>query len=36
MSTTQDHTSPAGRVQAAPGLWRTDLQRYDLSIPGAR
>jgi quercetin dioxygenase-like cupin family protein len=21
-------------VQQAPGLWRTDLQRHDLSIPG--
>jgi quercetin dioxygenase-like cupin family protein len=21
-------------VQQAPGLWRTDLQHYDLSIPG--
>jgi quercetin dioxygenase-like cupin family protein len=22
------------KTQVAPGLWRTDLQRYDLSIPG--
>ena len=21
-------------VQQAPGLWRTDLQRHDLSVPG--
>jgi len=21
-------------IQQAPGLWRTDLQRHDLSIPG--
>jgi quercetin dioxygenase-like cupin family protein len=34
MGTTQEHSSQAGRVQAAPGLWRTNLQRYDLSIPG--
>ena len=29
---------PAGvsttAIEAAPGLWRTDLQRHDLSIPG--
>jgi quercetin dioxygenase-like cupin family protein len=26
---------PGGRaVQQAPGLWRTDLQRQDLSVPG--
>jgi quercetin dioxygenase-like cupin family protein len=24
----------AGAVEAAPGLWRTDLQQHDLSIPG--
>lgn len=30
MSTTND----SGRVQQAPGLWRTDLQEQDLSIPG--
>ena len=23
-------------VQQAPGLWRTDLQEHDLSIPGRR
>ena len=36
MSTTEDHGSHASRraVQIAPGLWRTDLQRQDLSIPG--
>jgi quercetin dioxygenase-like cupin family protein len=22
------------KTQVAPGLWRTNLQRYDLSIPG--
>jgi quercetin dioxygenase-like cupin family protein len=21
-------------VQQAPGIWRTDLQRHDLSVPG--
>jgi quercetin dioxygenase-like cupin family protein len=21
-------------VEAAPGLWRTDLQRHDMSVPG--
>ncbi len=35
MSTTEDRSSGAsGRVQQAPGLWRTDLQRQDLSVPG--
>ena len=36
MSATDDHGSGAsGRaVQQAPGLWRTDLQRQDLSVPG--
>jgi quercetin dioxygenase-like cupin family protein len=36
MSTTENRpagVSPAA-VQAAPGLWRTDLQRHDLGIPG--
>jgi len=36
MSSTGDRGSGA-RVQAvqqAPGLWRTDLQQHDLSIPG--
>jgi quercetin dioxygenase-like cupin family protein len=36
VSTTENR--PAGvsptAVQAAPGLWRTDLQRHDLSIAG--
>jgi quercetin dioxygenase-like cupin family protein len=27
-------THPSEAVEAAPGLWRTSLQRYDLSIPG--
>lgn len=36
MSTTEDHGGDAGRrkVQQAPGLWRIDLQRQDLSVPG--
>jgi len=36
MSATGDGGSGAsGRaVQQAPGLWRTDLQRQDLSVPG--
>src|SRR5438046_9078437 len=24
----------SGPVQQAPGIWRTDLQRHDLSVPG--
>jgi hypothetical protein len=37
MSTTEDHSRiPGTAVQAAPGLWRTNLQQYDLSVPGAR
>jgi quercetin dioxygenase-like cupin family protein len=35
MSTAQEHGSiPSTAVEAAPGLWRTNLQRYDLSVPG--
>ena len=34
MSTTDDRSAATDRVQFAPGLWRTDLQRQDLSIPG--
>ena len=34
MSTTGDHSHPSGAVQQGPGLWRTDLQRQDLSAPG--
>ena len=36
MSATEGSSSGAGRraVQQAPGLWRTDLQRQDLSVPG--
>ena len=35
MSTSEDRSSGAsGRVQQAPGLWRTDLQQHDLSVPG--
>ena len=34
MSMTEDHGHPSGAVQQAPGLWRTDLQRQDLSAPG--
>jgi quercetin dioxygenase-like cupin family protein len=33
MNTTQKHSSiPSTAVEAAPGLWRTSLQRYDLSV----
>jgi quercetin dioxygenase-like cupin family protein len=35
MSTTEDGSSGASRrVQQAPGLWRSDLQQQDLSVPG--
>ena len=36
MSATEGSSSGAGAraVQQAPGLWRTDLQRQDLSVPG--
>ena len=35
MSTTQQHSNiPSTAVKIAPGLWRTSLQRHDLSIPG--
>src|SRR5262245_42088883 len=35
MSMTGDRSGTAGhRVHQAPGLWRTDLQEQDLSIPG--
>jgi quercetin dioxygenase-like cupin family protein len=35
MSTTQQHGNiPSTAVKIAPGLWRTSLQRYDLSVPG--
>jgi hypothetical protein len=35
MSTTEDGSSGASRrVQQVPGLWRTDLQQQDLSVPG--
>ena len=35
MRTTEDGSSGASRrVQQAPGLWRTDLQRQDLGVPG--
>lgn len=35
MSTTQEYSShPSTAVEQAPGLWRTSLQRYDLSVPG--
>jgi len=34
MSTTQEHSIPSTAIEAAPGLWRTNLQRYDLSVPG--
>jgi quercetin dioxygenase-like cupin family protein len=35
MTTSEDRSGGAsGRVQQAPGLWRTDLQQHDLSAPG--
>ena len=35
MSTAQQHGDiPDTAVQFAPGLWRTSLQRHDLSVPG--
>jgi quercetin dioxygenase-like cupin family protein len=35
MSTTEQHsTIPSTAVEIEPGLWRTILQRYDLSVPG--
>ena len=34
MSTTGGHGHPSGAVQQGPGLWRTNLQQQDLSVPG--
>jgi quercetin dioxygenase-like cupin family protein len=35
MSTAQQHGNiPSTAVDFAPGLWRTNLQRHDLSVPG--
>ena len=36
MSMAEDRSGGAHgmAVQQAPGLWRTDLQRQDLSVPG--
>jgi len=36
MGTAADGSSQSSRkvVRQAPGLWRTDLQRQDLSAPG--
>jgi quercetin dioxygenase-like cupin family protein len=35
MSTTKEHGHiPSTAVEVAPGLWRTNLQRHDLSVPG--
>jgi len=35
MSTVQAHGNiPSTAVEFAPGLWRTSLQRHDLSVPG--
>ena len=35
MSTPQEPSNiPSTAVKIAPGLWRTSLQRYDLSVPG--
>jgi Cupin domain len=35
MGATEEHSSiPSTAVEFAPGLWRTSLQRHDLSVPG--
>ena len=34
MSTSEDRGGGSRRIQQAPGLWRTDLQQHDLSVPG--
>jgi hypothetical protein len=35
MGTAQEHSNiPSTAVEFAPGLWRTSLQRYDLSVLG--
>jgi quercetin dioxygenase-like cupin family protein len=34
MATSEDRSGASGRVQQAPGLWRTSLQQHDLSVPG--
>jgi quercetin dioxygenase-like cupin family protein len=34
MSASEDRSGASGRVQQAPGLWRTNLQQHDLSVPG--
>ena len=35
MSTAQEHGNiPSTAVEFAPELWRTNLQRHDLSVPG--
>ena len=34
MSTTDDNGHPSGAVQQGPGLWRTNLQQQDVSVPG--
>jgi quercetin dioxygenase-like cupin family protein len=31
---TSENRGASGRVQQAPGLWRTDLQQHDLTVPG--
>jgi hypothetical protein len=37
MSTTQEHSSiPSTAVEAAPGLWRTNLQATTCPSSGAR
>jgi hypothetical protein len=34
MRTTEQHSNiPSTAVEIEPGLWRTSLQRYDLSVP---
>jgi quercetin dioxygenase-like cupin family protein len=35
MGTAKEHSNiPSTAVEFGPGLWRTSLQRYDLSVPG--
>jgi quercetin dioxygenase-like cupin family protein len=34
MSASEDRSGASGRVQQAPGLWRTNLQQHDLRVPG--
>jgi hypothetical protein len=34
MSATDDTATRVGRSSRGPGLWRTDLQHQELSVPG--